>query len=79
MEKLRGHSMFSDDAALERIKMCPDCRVADQFDDPDTPMAVGDRPEIRTTADYLQEREGLREEAEEHKRAHGLTEDGEDN
>ncbi len=72
VEKLRGHSMFSDDAALERIKMCPDCRVADQFDDPDTPMAVGDRPEIRTTADYMQERENLREEAEEHKREHGL-------
>jgi len=74
VEKLRGHSMFSDEGALERIKMCPDCRVADQFDDPDTPMAVGDRPEIRTTADYMKEREDLREEAEEHKKAHGLSE-----
>ena len=72
VEKLRGHSMFSDDAALERIKMCPDCRVTDQFDDPDTPMAIGDRPEIRTTEDYLKEREQLREEAEEHKKSHGL-------
>jgi hypothetical protein len=64
--------MFSNDRALERIKMCPDCRVADQFDDPDTPMAVGDRPEIRTTADYMKDRENLRLKAEEHKKAHGL-------
>ncbi len=76
VEKLRGHSMFEGDA-LERVKMCPDCRVADQFDDPDTPMAVGDRPEIRTTSDYLKERENLREEAEQHKKEHGL-EDGEE-
>ena len=61
-----------EDAALERIKMCPDCRVTDQFDDPDTPMAIGDRPEIRTTENYLEEREQLREEAEEHKKSHGL-------
>ena len=72
VEKLRGHSMFSNDGALERIKMCPDCRVTDQFDDPDTPMAVGDRPEIRTTADYMKDRENLRLKAEEHKKAHGL-------
>jgi ferredoxin len=72
VEKLRGHSMFSDDNALERIKMCPDCRVTDQFDDPDTPMAVGDRPEIRTTEDYMKDREDLRSNAEEHKKAHGL-------
>jgi ferredoxin len=72
VETLRGHSMFSGDGALERIKMCPDCRIADQFDDPDTPMTVGDRPEIRTTADYLKDREDLRVNAEEHKKAHGL-------
>ncbi len=72
--KLRGHSMFSEEGALERVKMCPDCRVADQFDDPDTPMAVGDRPEIRTTADYMEEREKLRLEAEKHKKEHGLDE-----
>ncbi|MGY9000611.1 MAG: 4Fe-4S dicluster domain-containing protein [Rhodospirillales bacterium] len=72
VEKLRGHSMFSDDAALERIKMCPNCRVNSQFDDPNTPMAVGDRPEIRTTNDYLKERENLRSEAEEYKKMHGL-------
>ena len=75
VEKLRGHSMFSSDNALERIKMCPDCRVADQFDDPDTPMAVGDRPEIRTTADYMKDREELRLNAEEHKKTHGLDND----
>jgi ferredoxin len=72
VEKLRGHSMFADDAALDRIKMCPDCRVTDQFDDPNTPMALGDRPEIRTTADYMKEREELRTEAKEYKKNHGL-------
>jgi hypothetical protein len=35
-------------------------------------MAVGDRPEIRTTADYMKDRENLRLKAEEHKKAHGL-------
>ena len=75
VEKLRGHSMFANEGALERIKMCPDCRVADQFDDPDTPMAVGDRPEIRTTDDYMKDREELRLNAEEHKKVHGLNED----
>ena len=29
--KLRGHSMFSDDAALRRLQMCGDCRVKDMF------------------------------------------------
>ena len=75
VEKLRGHSMFANEGALERIKMCPDCRVADQFDDPDTPMAVGDRPEIRTTDDYMRDREELRLNAEKHKKVHGLDED----
>jgi hypothetical protein len=41
-------------------------------------MAVGDRPEIRTTADYLKGREALREEAEVHKKEHGLEDQAED-
>ena len=72
VEKLRNHSMYSDGSALERIKMCPDCRITEQFDDPKTPMASGDRPEIRTTDDYLKEREGLRAKAEENKKTLGL-------
>ena len=30
--KLRGHSHFSNDAALNRIAMCEDCRVVDMFE-----------------------------------------------
>jgi len=62
-EKLSSHSMYSEGQALDRIKMCPDCRVVDMFDEPNTPMAGGLRPKIRTTDDYLREREELREEA----------------
>ncbi|KGY10613.1 4Fe-4S dicluster domain-containing protein [Vibrio sinaloensis] len=30
--KLRGHSHFSDEAAINRIAMCEDCRVVDMFE-----------------------------------------------
>jgi ferredoxin len=30
--KLRGHSHFNDDSALNRIAMCEDCRVIDMFE-----------------------------------------------
>ena len=30
-EKLKGHWMFEDDAALRRLQMCEDCRVIDMF------------------------------------------------
>ena len=32
MEKLKDHWMFQTDDALNRLKMCEDCRVADMFD-----------------------------------------------
>ena len=50
------HAMFQDPAAVERIKMCQDCRVIDQFDSADTPLAGAARPKPRTTDDYLRER-----------------------
>ena len=31
--KLSGHSMFQSDEAIERLKMCEDCRVIDMFSD----------------------------------------------
>ncbi|MBU0723668.1 MAG: 4Fe-4S binding protein [Alphaproteobacteria bacterium] len=55
--KLEGHSMFADPAALERIKMCQDCRVIAQFEGPANPMAGKPRPLTRTTDDYLRERD----------------------
>ncbi len=72
VDQLSGHSMFSEGDAIERVKMCPDCRVIDVFDEKDTPMATGARPQMRTTDDYLRERDQLREQAHEFKKEHGL-------
>ena len=55
--QLAGHPMFADDpAAVERIGMCEDCRVAVQFEAAN-PMAARPRPLTRTTEDDLRERE----------------------
>ena len=72
VEQLSGHSMFADESALNRIKMCPDCRVVDVFDEPNTPLAAAPRPKTRTTEDYLKERDDLREEADEFIKDKGL-------
>ena len=72
VEQLTGHSMFSDDNALDRIKMCPDCRVVDIFDDPHTPLAGAPKPKTRTAEDYLKERDELREEAGDFIKEQGL-------
>jgi len=34
-DKLKGHYMFGSQRALDRLKMCEDCRVADIVDDPE--------------------------------------------
>ena len=36
MKQLTGHSMFADERALSRLKMCDDCRVKDMMEDPNT-------------------------------------------
>jgi ferredoxin len=65
--KLEGrHWMFKDSQKrLDVIKMCADCRVnvmaAENFD----PFGAPQRPKLRTTDDYLREREALRREYEE--------------
>jgi ferredoxin len=57
MEKLSDHSMFTDDPeALERLKMCEDCRVVHMFDDKQ-PMSAGNRPQIRTTEEEIRRRD----------------------
>ncbi|MGE0279288.1 MAG: 4Fe-4S binding protein [Rhizobiaceae bacterium] len=62
LAKLEGkHWMFKDSAKrLDVIKMCADCRVsamaAEQFD----PFGAPQRPPVRTTDDYLREREQAR-------------------
>ncbi len=67
LAKLEGkHWMFKDSKTrLDVIKMCEDCRVtamaAESFD----PFGASARPAVRTTEDYLREREALRREYEE--------------
>ena len=51
------HAMFQDGIAIERIKMCQDCRVISQFEDETHPLAGAERPMVRTTDDYLRERD----------------------
>ena len=46
------HSMFATPEAAQRLQMCEDCRVVDQFETVDNPMGGGARPMVRTTQDY---------------------------
>jgi ferredoxin len=60
IEKLGAkHWMYQDSAAVDRIRMCDDCRVIVQFEATDNPLAAGPRPKTRTTDDYLREREEI--------------------
>lgn len=63
ISKLQGHPMFSDELAMDRLKMCDNCRVIAMTEVGDNPMALGEVPVTRTTDDYLREREELRREA----------------
>ena len=53
------HSMFQDSGAIDRIRMCEDCRVVVQFEAPNNPMAGPAKTPVRTTDDYLREREEI--------------------
>jgi hypothetical protein len=53
--------MYQDSAAIDRIRMCDDCRVIVQFEATDNPFAAGPRPKTRTTDDYLRERAEIEE------------------
>ena len=56
-EKLADNWMFQGPNPAERIMMCDDCRVVVEFERPDSPLAGPARPAMRTTDDYLRERE----------------------
>ncbi len=57
IERLVGHPMFAgNDDALQRLRMCEECRVIDHFTD-QQPMTGGAVPRTRTTDDYLAERD----------------------
>jgi hypothetical protein len=49
--------MFQDQGAIDRMRMCSDCRVVAQFETGPEPMAAAPRRVPRTTEDYLRERE----------------------
>jgi ferredoxin len=52
--KLKGrHAMFQNEAQLRLIQMCDTCRVVAVSESGNDPMRVGERPRVRTTADYL--------------------------
>ena len=55
VSKLKDHPMFkNNEAAIDRIRMCEDCRVVDQFSDKQV-FAVGTRPRTRTSDDYSED------------------------
>jgi ferredoxin len=57
VERMAAHAMFADARALERLRMCADCRVIDLAEAGDDPFKGAPRPRPRTTEDYLRERE----------------------
>src|SRR3546814_15580195 len=57
-DQLAGkHSMFRESGQIDRIKMCEDCRITDQFTSGDNPFQFGERPVLRTTDYDLRTRE----------------------
>ncbi len=58
VSRMAGHSMFADEKALSRLRMCSDCRVIDLAESNADPFALGPRPMPRTTDDYLKDRGG---------------------
>jgi ferredoxin len=58
VEKLEGvHSMFTNSDNARLIQMCDDCRVNAQFKQTDNPFQMGARSRVRTTEDYLKDRD----------------------
>jgi hypothetical protein len=45
--------MYTNTDNLQLVKMCDDCRVKAQYHGESSPMAMGERPRVRTSDDYL--------------------------
>lgn len=57
MEKLAGkHPAFASSEQARMIQMCDNCRIQAQYHSENNPFAGGERPRVRTTADYLSKR-----------------------
>ena len=52
--------MFADEKALDRLKVCDNCRVFAMTELGDSPLALGTVQVTRTTEDYLSEQNELR-------------------
>lgn len=66
IEKMKVHPMFQNPKALDRLRMCDDCRIVDMAEGEDHPWASKQRS-TRSTDDYLKERDELRRLAAEKK------------
>ncbi|MGD9868578.1 MAG: 4Fe-4S dicluster domain-containing protein, partial [Hyphomicrobiales bacterium] len=61
VRELQGkHWMFQNEDQANAIRMCNDCRVVAMSERKDNPFAMGERPRIRTTQDYLDAEEQAR-------------------
>ena len=56
INKLKGHAMFADEQAIDRLKMCDNCRVFAMTKIRDNPMAFVSITDTQTTEYYLRER-----------------------
>jgi len=56
--KLEGkHWMFASGKQTELLKMCDNCRIVAMAESSDDPFKTGEVPRVRTTEDYIMERE----------------------
>ena len=53
IDRLSSHSMFEEDGRTQMLKMCEDCRVGAMFAQKDKMLEAKERPNPRTTDDYL--------------------------
>lgn len=51
------HWMYQGGDKTRLIQMCDDCRIQAQYHQEDSPFRIGDRPQVRTTADDLKARD----------------------
>ena len=57
VEKLEGqHWMYTQSDNVKLIQMCDDCRVNAQYHQESSPFRMGERPQVRTTDDYLKDK-----------------------
>ncbi len=41
IDRLKGHAIFADEQAIDRLKMCNNCRIFSMTEIRDNPMAFG--------------------------------------